>query len=87
MHLYVIQVEAERRRFIFDNLRQLKIGVNVHYIPVHTQPYFQNLGFKVGDFPNAESYYEEAISLPLYPTMSHLQQDKVVTALNEALML
>ena len=69
LHLYPIQIKPESgrtRKQVFDSLRAQNIGVNVHYIPVHTQPYYAKLGFKQGDFPHAESYYAQAISLPLY---------------------
>jgi dTDP-4-amino-4,6-dideoxygalactose transaminase len=56
----------------------------VHYIPVHTQPYYQAMGFGQGDFPEAERYYREALSLPMFPTMTEAQQDDVVQALREA---
>lgn len=82
-HLYVIQVE--NRKKIFDALRQNKIGVNVHYIPVHTQPYYQNKGFKAGDFHNAEYYYSRAITLPLYYDLSEDNQDYTVKKLKECL--
>lgn len=86
-HLYAVELETEspRRRAVFDHLRQAGIGVNVHYIPVHLQPYYARLGFRRGDFPAAEAYYGKAISLPLFPAMSHAQQDRVVAALEEAL--
>ncbi|MDQ7016520.1 MAG: UDP-4-amino-4,6-dideoxy-N-acetyl-beta-L-altrosamine transaminase [Gammaproteobacteria bacterium] len=86
LHLYPIQLHdrAERRR-VFDDLRQAGIGVNVHYIPVHTQPYYQKRGFAWGDFPQAEAYYQGAISLPMFPTLSAAQQDEVVMALQKAL--
>ena len=58
--------------------------MNVHYIPVHLQPYYRAMGFEPGDYPEAERYYAEAISLPLYPTMSEAQQDQVVAALRSA---
>ena len=83
-HLYVIQVQSERRR-IFEALRADGIGVNVHYIPVHLQPYYAALGFEAGDFPNAEAYYAGAITLPLFPRMTDADQDKVVEALAKAL--
>ena len=73
------------RRAVFEALRQRGIGVNVHDIPVHTQPYDQALGLAEGDYPEAERYYQEAISLPLYPTMSDAQQNTVVEALRESL--
>lgn len=81
-HLYVIQVDE--RRQVFDALRASGIGANVHYIPVHLQPYYRDLGFKPGDFPKAENYYERAISIPLYPGMSNADQDTVVQALRDA---
>jgi len=67
-------------------LREQGIGVNLHYIPVHTQPYYQQMGFKAGDFPEAERYYAEAISLPMFHSMNETQQDEVVAALRSALM-
>lgn len=84
-HLYVVRVQAGRRRAVFESLRAAGIGVNVHYIPVHTQPYYRALGFSAGDFPEAELYYSEAISLPLFPTLEEADQDRVVAALKEAL--
>lgn len=82
-HLYVIRVAASRRQALFEYLRGKGVGVNVHYIPVHTQPYYETFGFKYGDFPEAERYYQQAISLPLYPGLSELDQDYVVTTLKE----
>lgn len=88
-HLYVIRVDGQdatpSRKTVFDRLRAAGIGVNVHYIPVHTQPYYRDMGFAVGDYPEAERYYAEAISLPMYPTLTEQQQDTVVTALTQAL--
>lgn len=81
-HLYVIQLhEAQYRNQIFTYLRQNGIGVNVHYIPVHLQPYYRELGFSEGDFPIAESYFKVAISLPLHPRLTELQQDYIVEKL------
>ena len=81
-HLYPIQVpDPRRRRAVFDGLRAAGIGVQVHYIPVHLQPYYRRLGFKQGDFPVAEAYYERAISLPMYATLTDAQQDFVVEQL------
>ena len=85
-HLYVIRVEAARRREVFDHLRANGIGVNVHYIPVHTQPYWKRFGFSDGQFPASEDYYARAISIPLYPGMTHEDQDEVVRVLSEALV-
>jgi UDP-4-amino-4,6-dideoxy-N-acetyl-beta-L-altrosamine transaminase len=86
-HLYAVELDTDApgRRAVFEHLRAAGIGVNVHYIPVHLQPYYARLGFRRGDFPAAETYYERAISLPLFPAMSHAQQDRVVAALQEAL--
>jgi UDP-4-amino-4,6-dideoxy-N-acetyl-beta-L-altrosamine transaminase len=88
-HLYVVRLQLERlnksRRQVFDAMRAASIGVNVHYIPVHTQPYYQRLGFKWGDFPEAESYYAEALTLPLFAAMTEVEQDEVVSMLRKAL--
>ncbi|WHS61994.1 UDP-4-amino-4,6-dideoxy-N-acetyl-beta-L-altrosamine transaminase [Pseudomonas sp. G2-4] len=89
LHLYVIRLQLGKLQKshlqVFESLHELGIGVNLHYIPVHTQPYYQRMGFKVGNFPLAESYYSEAISLPMFQTMSEEQQDTVVAALREVL--
>ena len=88
-HLYVIRLELDQvrvnHREVFDALREQGVGVNLHYIPVHTQPYYRDFGFRAGDFPEAERYYEQAISLPLYPIMSDIQQDNVIVALRRAM--
>ena len=88
-HLYVIRLDLERittrHRQVFESLREQGIGVNLHYIPVHTQPYYQQMGFQQGDFPLAEAYYAEAISLPMFPTMSEAEQDQVIMALKHCL--
>jgi dTDP-4-amino-4,6-dideoxygalactose transaminase len=65
-------------------MRASGIGVNVHYIPIHTQPYYQALGFKQGDFPEAESYYANALTLPIFPGLTDAAQRTVVEALQEA---
>lgn len=89
LHLYVIRLQLDKisrsHRAVFESLRRHGIGINLHYIPVHTQPYYQKMGFNPGDFPEAMRYYTEAISLPLYPTMTEAQQDQVIAALCEAL--
>ena len=59
--------------------------MNVHYIPVHLQPYYQKMGFKPGDFPEAEAYYAGALTLPLHPGLTEEDQDRVVNVLSEAL--
>lgn len=88
-HLYVVrlipQPGQKSRREVFESMRARGVGVNVHYIPVHTQPYYQDRGFAVGAFPEAERYYAEALSLPLYPGLSGDDQDYVVRSLEEAL--
>ena len=88
-HLYVIRLKLDMvgvsHRQAFESLREQGIGVNLHYIPVHTQPYYQAMGFQPDDFPESQRYYAEAISLPLYPTMTTVQQDEVVSALQQAL--
>jgi UDP-4-amino-4,6-dideoxy-N-acetyl-beta-L-altrosamine transaminase len=90
LHLYVIRLQLERIRLshreVFDGLRTRGIGVNLHYIPVHTQPYFSAMGFRAGDFPEAEKYYAEAISIPMFPVMSEGQQDFVLDMLTEVLV-
>ncbi|NQY86540.1 MAG: UDP-4-amino-4,6-dideoxy-N-acetyl-beta-L-altrosamine transaminase [Colwellia sp.] len=89
-HLYVIRLKlAEIKRThkqIFDALRAKKIGVNLHYIPIHLQPYYQALGFKAGQFPVAEEYYKQAISIPLFHQMTNEQQDTVIQVLKDVLL-
>jgi len=85
-HLYVIRLhDAGRRRVVFDALQAAEIGVNLHYIPVHLQPYYQRLGFSRGDFPASEDYYDRAISIPVYPGMEASDQKRIMDALHEAL--
>lgn len=84
-HLYVVRVPAERHTAVFEALRAAGLGVNLHYIPVHIQPYYQAMGFAAGQFPHAESYYAEAISIPLYPGLSDSDQKRVVQELTNAL--
>ncbi len=89
LHLYVVRLElgkiGKTQRQVFEALRAQGIGVNLHYIPVHTQPHYQRMGFKAGDYSQAEQYYAEAISLPMYQTLSAEQQDQVVKALQAVL--
>ncbi|MEM6474675.1 MAG: UDP-4-amino-4,6-dideoxy-N-acetyl-beta-L-altrosamine transaminase [Pseudomonadota bacterium] len=83
-HLYAVELTPEAsmgRAEMFAAMRAEKIGVNVHYIPIHTQPYYENLGFRRNQFPNAVAYYDHAISIPLFPAMSDAQQDRVVEAM------
>ena len=85
-HLYVIKVDSKKtnisRAVLFEQMRKLGIGVNVHYIPVHLQPFYQKKGFKRGDFPVSEKYYNNVLSLPIFPTMTQQQQEKVVDVLH-----
>lgn len=87
LHLYVVRLCLDQmgrsHRQVFDALRKAGIGVNLHYIPVHTQPYYRQFGFKLGDFPNAERYYQEAISLPMFPLLTNEDQSRVVSVLGE----
>jgi UDP-4-amino-4,6-dideoxy-N-acetyl-beta-L-altrosamine transaminase len=91
LHLYVIRLQLDKIQKthlqVFEALRAKNIMVNLHYIPVHTQPYYQQMGFKVGQFPEAERYYAEAISIPIYPVMTDELQDEVVSCLREAIGL
>lgn len=85
-HLYVIRLHDETRHHaVFEKMKAQGIGVNLHYIPVHLQPYYRALGFSVGDFPVAEAYYRRAISIPLYSGLTDEEQDRVVLALKAAL--
>lgn len=77
-HLYVIQVKADYRKEIFDNLRKSGIGVNVHYIPVYKHPYYQRNGYADVCCKNGEVFYERAISLPIFPLLTDVQQDYVI---------
>lgn len=88
-HLYAVEIDAGRtpcsRADAFGALRAADIGVNVHYMPIHLQPYYQALGFVRGQFPAAEAYYAQALSLPLFPGMSETEQDRVVAVLAQVL--
>jgi UDP-4-amino-4,6-dideoxy-N-acetyl-beta-L-altrosamine transaminase len=85
-HLYTVQVADENQRYrVFQGLRSAGIGVNVHYIPVHLQPYYRRLGHAEGKCPHAEAYYKRAISLPMFPALSESQQNYVVTTIGELL--
>lgn len=89
LHLYVIRLQLEKiektHRQVFESLREQGIGVNLHYIPVHTQPYYARMGFKPEEFPEAQSYYREAISIPMFQTMTLDQQDAVIASLQKAI--
>lgn len=90
-HLYVIRLQLDKINTthlqVFEALRAKDIMVNLHYIPVHTQPYYQKMGFKQGDYPDAEQYYREAISIPMHPTLTTEEQDFVVSSIKEAMQL
>lgn len=90
LHLYVIRLNLEQidhsHREVFEALREQGIGVNLHYIPVHTQPYYQRMGFIPGDFPEAEAYYAEAISLPMYPAMTEVEQNLVTNTIRRVIL-
>jgi len=88
-HLYPIRVgvaeSGKTQRQVYDALLQNGIGANLHYIPVHRQPYYENMGFKLGDFPEAENFHQEVVSIPMYPMLSSESQDVVVSALSQEL--
>lgn len=90
LHLYVIRLQLDRisqtHLQVFESLRAQGIGVNLHYIPVHTQPYYQKMGFQAAEFPNAMLYYNDAISLPMFQGLTDGQQDQVVRALKSVLI-
>lgn len=86
-HLYVVRLnDASRHRSVFNELRAAGIGVNLHYIPVHLQPYYRELGFALGDFPAAEDYYSRAFSIPLHAGLTVAELDKVVSTISEAVV-
>ncbi len=85
-HLYMVELTAHDRTEVFNALRARGIGVNVHYIPIHWHPYYQQLGFKRGQFPQSEAYYNRALTLPLYPGLSADNQNEVIQQLKEVLV-
>jgi UDP-4-amino-4,6-dideoxy-N-acetyl-beta-L-altrosamine transaminase len=89
MHLYIVRLKLDRlrqsHREIFEKLRARGVGVNLHYIPVYSQPYYQSMGIDGKTFPEAERYYAEALSLPMFPALCDGEQDRIVTALWEVL--
>lgn len=84
-HLFMIELTTHKRKAVFDALHERGIGVNVHYIPIHLHPYYQQLGFHKGQFVHAEDFYSHALTLPLYADLTHNEQDLVITALTEVL--
>jgi len=89
LHLYVIRLQLDKisktHLEVFEGMREAGILVNLHYIPVHIQPYYKKMGFEGGQFPQAEQYYKEAMSIPMFPTMTNEQQDKVIATLKTLL--
>jgi dTDP-4-amino-4,6-dideoxygalactose transaminase len=89
LHLYVIRLklaEIQRTRLeVFNLLRSAEIGVNIHYIPIYRQAYYAQMGFQASDFPESEKYYAETLTLPLFPTLTEADQDRVVQVLKAAL--
>lgn len=87
-HLYVVRASGLTRKehaFVVEQLRDKGVFAHLHYIPIHCQPYYKNLGFNIGDFPNAERYYEQAITLPLFPELTREQIDFIVDTLSRVL--
>lgn len=88
-HLYLIRLQLDQIKTthlkVFETFRARDIMVNLHYIPVHTQPHYQKMGFREGDYPEAEQYYREAISIPMHPTLTEAEQDFVIEVLREAI--
>ena len=82
-HLYTVTVDPRLRRKLYDHLIKNEVGSQVHYYPIPLQPYYKKIGFKEGDFTGAENYYNKIISIPIYPTMSESQMEKVVGVINE----
>jgi dTDP-4-amino-4,6-dideoxygalactose transaminase len=91
LHLYVVRLKLDEigksHREVFESLREQGIGVNMHYIPVYSQPHYAAMGFDAQKFPCSEAYYQEAISIPMFQTMTDAQQDKVIEALEKAIRL
>lgn len=89
LHLFVVRLQLDKitctQRETFERMRRDGIGVNLHYIPIHTQPWYARMGFQPSDFPNALTYYQEAITLPLHPNLTEKEQQSVATALSRAI--
>ena len=84
-HIYMVELTQHDRKTVFEQLHAKGVGVNVHYIPIHLHPYYQRLGFKQGDFPIAENFYNNALTLPLFPSLTDEQQNKVIDVFHEVL--
>ena len=89
-HLYPILIKTEKnfksQKQVFNDLRKNKIGVNLHYIPIHRHPYYEDLNFKYGDFPVAEKFHQEALSIPIFPNLQEEELDYVVSVLRKVLI-
>lgn len=85
-HLYMVELTQHDRQHVYQQLHDKGVGVNVHYIPIHLQPYYQQLGFKQGDFPVSEHFYQNALTLPLFPSLTDTEQAKVIAVLHEVLL-
>lgn len=89
-HLYIIELKLDKikntHKQVFHQLREAGIGVNLHYIPIHLQPYYKSLGFNIGDYPIAEEYYSTAISIPLYTQITKMQQKKIISELEKVIV-
>jgi len=89
LHLYIVRLQLDKtdksRLEVFSALREAGIGVNLHYIPIYRQPYYRQFGYDPGDYPEAEAYYREAISIPMYPGLHESRQDRVIAALKAGL--
>jgi UDP-4-amino-4,6-dideoxy-N-acetyl-beta-L-altrosamine transaminase len=85
-HLYMIELTQHDRQDVYQQLHNKGVGVNVHYIPIHLQPFYQKMGFKQGDFPVSEHFYQNALTLPLFPSLTATEQTKVIDTLHEVLL-
>jgi dTDP-4-amino-4,6-dideoxygalactose transaminase len=88
-HLYPVRVlhgsARQTQRQVYDAFLEARIGVNIHYIPVYRQPYYEAMGFRAGYCPEAEQYHKETITVPMFPTLTEADQEKVINALKRAL--
>jgi UDP-4-amino-4,6-dideoxy-N-acetyl-beta-L-altrosamine transaminase len=84
-HLYMVELMHHDRQEVYQQLHDKGVGVNVHYIPIHLHPFYQQRGFKYGDFPSSEHFYQNALTLPLFPSLSDQQQNTVIDVLHEIL--
>jgi len=87
LHLYVIQIESTIYNHLefFESMRSNGVGVNLHYIPVYRQPYYERMGFIPSDYPESEKYYSQAVSLPIFPGLTEMQQEYIANAVNKSL--